>query len=169
MVVFKSSQHRNYAKESVKLLYQYNYTLSERQKNQLLWSRCINTTGHKGANIPCDLFMEHLNRRLKTIVRGMGSNVSPKKIQKAGETIQSIQTVCESFEKQTSQVHSGTHPYPSFGKDYETVLKSLVEKDVFSIQPGRSHPSFTFKKSIFNVKSKQELIKSVNVTLQNII
>ena len=63
--------------------------------------------------------MEHLNRRLKTVVRGMGSNATPRKIQKAGESLQTLQKVCEAFEKQTTtQVGGAKHPYPSFGKDF---------------------------------------------------
>ena len=61
---FKSSNNYNYAKEAVNLLLQYNYTLTERRKKQLLWIRCINTRGYAGCNIPCDLFMEHLNHGL---------------------------------------------------------------------------------------------------------
>ena len=71
LVLFKSTNHRNYAKEAVNLLFQYYYKFSERERAQLLWSRCINTRGYPGANIPCDLFMEHLNRRLKTVIRAM--------------------------------------------------------------------------------------------------
>ena len=60
---------------SVALL-QYYYIFSERKKAQLLWSQCVNTRGYQGRNIPCDLFMEHLNRRLKSILRGMGANIN---------------------------------------------------------------------------------------------
>lgn len=73
----------------LKRLWTY-YTFSERQKEQLIWSRCINTTGHPGANILCDLFMEHLNRRLKMVIRSMGAN-SPSSIQRAGKAIASVQ------------------------------------------------------------------------------
>ena len=65
LIIFKSTSHRNYAKEAVNLLFKYYYAFSERKKAQLLWSRCINTRGYPGTNIPCDLYMEHLNRRLK--------------------------------------------------------------------------------------------------------
>lgn len=85
LVVFKSTSHRNYAKEAVNLLYQYHYSLSERQKMQLLWSRCVNTQGFQGKNIPCDLYMEHLNRRLKTVIRGMGGNITPARMQHAAK------------------------------------------------------------------------------------
>ena len=72
LVLFKGTTHRNYAKEAVNVLVQYHYTLSDRQKAQLLWSHCINTRGIAGANIPGDLHMDHLNRRLKSVIRGMG-------------------------------------------------------------------------------------------------
>ena len=85
-----STNHRNYAKEAVNLLYQFSYVFSDRLKAQLLWSRCINTRGIAGANIPCDLFMEHLNRRLKRVIHSMGANVSPAEIQKAGKSIASV-------------------------------------------------------------------------------
>lgn len=74
LVLFKSTNHPKYAKEAVNLLLQYHYILSERQKAQLLWNRCINTKGLRGCNLPCDLYMEHLNRRLKSIIRSMGSS-----------------------------------------------------------------------------------------------
>jgi len=89
LVIFKLTNHRNCAKEAVNLLLQYNYTFSEREKPQLLWSR-VNTRGYPGANIPCDLFMEHLNRRLKTVIRSMRANVNPTTIQKAGKAISSV-------------------------------------------------------------------------------
>jgi len=99
-VIFKSTNHTNYAKESINILYQYHYVLSERQQSQFFWSRCVNTRGGKGKNITCDLYMEHLNKRLKKILRGMGSSISPKRIEGAGQSIQAFQRVCETFEKQ---------------------------------------------------------------------
>ena len=36
-----------------------------------------------GCNLPCDLHMEHLNRRLEKIVRSIGANVTPEAIVKA--------------------------------------------------------------------------------------
>ena len=54
LVLFKSTNHPNYSKEAVNLLLQYYYKLSKRQKTQLLWSRCVNTTGLPGGNVPCE-------------------------------------------------------------------------------------------------------------------
>ena len=97
LVIFKSSNHRNYAKEAVNLLFQYHYVFSERKRAQLLWSRCA------GKNIPCDLYMEHLNRRLNTVIRGMGSNISPSRVQRAGESIAAVHRLCQAFENQTAK------------------------------------------------------------------
>ena len=99
----------------------------------------MNTRGTKGTNIPCDLHMEHLNRRLKT---SMGSNVIPSRIQRAGESLAPVHRVCEAFEKQTAnQVHTDKHLYPSFGKDFLKIIASLQEGEVFDyIIPGHNHP-----------------------------
>ena len=53
--------HR-YAFEGINLGMQLHYTLSERLKSQLIWGRFVNTKGRQGCNMPCDLFLEHLNR-----------------------------------------------------------------------------------------------------------
>ncbi len=69
--VFKATNHVNYLKEAVNLVLQ-TQILSQRKAGQLLWSRCINTQGRKGHNLPCDLHQEHLNQRLKGVLRSVG-------------------------------------------------------------------------------------------------
>ena len=169
LVIFKSTRHKNYAKESVILLHQYYYQLSDRQKMQLLWSRCVNTQGRQGCNIPCDLYMEHLNRRFKTVLRGMGSNKSPARVQRAGQSIQFVHKVCETFEKQTAKrQHSDHHPYPSFGKDFQTVIKVLLEENVFTKVQGRQHSTFKFQKGLMEALSRKELAAKVNTSLKQL-
>ena len=67
----------------------------EREKAQLMWSCTANTRGVQGCNMPCDLLMEHLNRRLKNTVGNMGSP------QKAAKSLGAVQYVCSVFEGQT--------------------------------------------------------------------
>ena len=99
---------------------------------QLIWSRCIHTQGRQGANIACDLHMEHLNRRLKNVLRGMSSNITPARVQRTGQSIQLVYKVCEMFEKQSaSRLHCVHHPYPAFGKDFQSIIKVLLDEDVF--------------------------------------
>ena len=169
LVVFKSTSHRNYVKEAVNVLYQYYYDLSEREKAQLLWSRCVNTRGYPGANIPCDLYMEHLNRRLKQVIRGMGANISAARVKSAGKAIASVQSVCQIFEKQTSvQIHSDHHPYPSFGKDFHTISKVLQKENVFGVLPGREYPTFKFTKGILETLTRTQLKQKVERSIKQL-
>lgn len=61
-ILFHHSNRRNYAREAVRLQVQQHYRFSPRQKEQLIWSRFVNTVGLCGRNVSCDLHMEHLNR-----------------------------------------------------------------------------------------------------------
>lgn len=110
-LIFKASNRRNYANEALQLLLQYHCTLPERKQAQLLWSRCINKIVYQGANTLCDLHMEHLNRRLKSVIRVMGANVKPATIEKGGKSIAVIHRVCQAFEELTTRCsHSDHHP-----------------------------------------------------------
>ena len=169
LVAFKSSNHPNYAKEAVHLLLQYYYLFSERQKAQLAWSRCINTKGHRGANIPSDLHMEHLNRRLKIVLRSLGANITPKAVVKAGKSIATVQQVCQSFEEQTSSSSkSDRHPYPRFGKDFSMVLTTLEEENVFVPECERKHETFNLKCGLLEKVSRKDLLKKVRTSIDQI-
>lgn len=166
LIIFKATNHRNYAKEAVVLLYQYYYLFSERQKHQLLWSRCVNTHGRTGTNIPCDLHMEHLNRRLKSVMRGMGSNITPHSITRA---IASVHHVCQAFERQTaSSQHSDHHTIPEFGKDFDTILQLLEEDQVFVTTSVRQHKSFNLKCGVMQKQSYKLLKKKVEENIKQI-
>ena len=66
--------------------------------------------GYPGTNIQCDVFMEHVNRRLKTMIRGVRVNVSPTAIQKAGKAIPSVHHIHQQFELQKcTSLHSDYH------------------------------------------------------------
>lgn len=165
LVLFKSTNHRNYAKEAVNLLVQY-YTLSDRQKAQLLWSRCINTRGYAGTNIPCDLHMEHLNRQLKSVVRGMGANVNAAAIERAGKSIAVVHHVCQLFEQHPRSDH---HPIPSFGEDFNKVLKELEEENVFMTLSERQHKSFKFTSGVMEKFTMKELQKKIKANITKLL
>ena len=87
MLIFKAAQRKNYSCEAFALLAQIKFILSPRLSQQLTWSRFINTRGGKGHNIPCDLYMEHLNRVLKDGIKGLGANKSERAITRLGKCI----------------------------------------------------------------------------------
>ena len=165
LVLFKSTSHRNYAKEAVNLHVQYHYTFSEKQRVQLLWSRCINTRGYTGTNIPGDLHMEHLNRRLKSVIRGMGANVNPSSVQRAGKSIAVVDHICRLFNGRSSD----HHPIPEFGEDFDKVLKVLEEERVFLTLSDRQHYSFGFKCGVFERFTMKELEKKVKNNIAKLL
>ena len=170
LVAFKATGHRNYAKEAVNLLYQYYYVFPERKKQQLLWSRCVNTRGCAGANIPCDLHMEHLNRQLKSIIRGMGGNVTPARIQKAAKSIAVVHRVCAVFELETvGHRHSDRHPYPTFEKDMAVIVKILEEEKMLVKKPARQYPFYKSKKSVLHTFTRPALLQRIQQSLDQIV
>lgn len=105
------------------MLLQVNFLASPRESAQLKWCWCINTSGLQGSNIPMDLYLEHLNRRLKTALRNVGSNLTDNSVRLAAESISIVQHICEQFEKETcvSKPNSNKHSYPSFEKDFKLI------------------------------------------------
>ena len=169
LVIFKSTNHHNYAKEATNFLIQYYYRLSERQRTQLLWSRCVNTRGIPGTNIPCDLHMEHLNKRLKKVIYSMGANVSPSAIVKAGKALGPVNHICQIFEEQTTQYkNSHCHKIPGFGKDFSTVLDVLDSEKIFTVIPGRQHKSFKSKHGLMEKLTRKNLIVRVEKSVQQL-
>ena len=169
LVLFQSTSHSNYAKEAVNLLLQYYYKFSERQKPQLLWSCGVNTKGLIGCNLPCDLLMKHLNRRLKKIVRSMGANVTPEAIVRAGKALGPVEHICQLFKEQTSNTAVyNSHPVPSFGKDLSTVVQVLQDEKVFVSTPGRSRKSSNSNHPLIKKLSRKELAKKIQKTIDQL-
>ncbi|XP_065912891.1 uncharacterized protein [Dysidea avara] len=142
LLVFKSGGCRNYSIEAVKLLYQ-THTLSPRLAAQLKWGRFINTHGRQGCNISGDLYLEHLNNRLKGTLCNLGPNNKTDTIQRAAKTVGVVSKVCQQFEKETCTVKdSDNHKRKPYTQDFNLILAILEEKDVFSNKPNRAHKSF---------------------------
>lgn len=136
--IFKAGRCFNYCKETILLLTQYHCLFSDRQKAQLKWSRCVNTKGHKGGNIPCDLHLEHLNCCLKGLIRGLHANVLPNAIRRASRSVVLVQKVCEiALDKTEVTKESGRHTRPAFNQECEAMVKVLDQQEVFMIRNAR--------------------------------
>ena len=170
LVVFKGANRPNYGKEAVKLL-QHKHIFSERKRMQLTWSRFVNTHGTIGHNVPCDLHMEHLNRRIKAVLRNLGSNITPVSITRAGKSLETVHHVCETFEQETSgKTITDYHPYREFGKDLNKVLKTLEEVEVFVPQGNRWHPTFPqLKHALLEKMPNKEFLAKVKTTIDKLL
>ena len=169
LLIFKATKCQNYSKEAVNLLLQVQI-LSPRLIAQLKWSRFVNTTGRTGCNIPCDLYMEHMNRRLKTIIRNMGSNVTESSVKQAAASINIVHHVCQQFEKESGLcTNSSRHPYPTFEKDLQLIVQNLMNNNVFNVVRGRKHSSFKFKHGLLEKYKPNELKKWIRLTAKKLL
>ena len=153
------------------MLLQVNYLLSPRESAQLKWCRCINTSGQQGTNISMDLYLEHLNRRLKTALRNAGSNITDNSVSLAAESISIVQHVCEQFERETctSGPSSDKHSYPSFEKDFKLILNVLEDQEVFTENSSRQHHSFNFKNKLVQQVPYTTLVKWIRTTTMSLV
>ena len=133
LLLFKAARHKNYAIEALNLILQVNYLLSPREAAQVKWCRCINNTNQPGRNIPMDLHLEYLNRRLKTTLRNVGSNITDNSVQLAAQSIAVIEHMCQQFQVVTAnnKLPSNKHSSPSFGTDSKMILNVLQQQEVF--------------------------------------
>ena len=159
LLVFKAFRRKNYSLEAAILLLQNQYFLSPRKAAQLRWSRFVNTRGRGGCNIPCDLHMEHLNRRLKEMLRHLGSNIQPHSIKQAGKSLGVIHNICSLFEKESNVTQdTGQHKTPSFQKDLHLIVSTLEEALVFQHSSGRHHDSFNINQPWLKGVNKDKIL-----------
>ena len=141
--VFKASGKKNYALAGLHLLAQYYILLPPRLAQQLIWSRCINTAGKPGCNIPMDLHMEHLNRICKTAIANLKANIAPTAVMRIGKCIAPLSRLIQSFSKSSSVTpHSSTHSEAKFEDDLKKIVNELVQDAIFKLVPGRKHTTF---------------------------
>ena len=150
-VIFQQEGHYNYAKEGLTLAIQ-SQVLSERKVTELKWSRTVNVSGRSGHNIPCDLHMEHLNARLKKAMANVGSNKLLKPFKRVAKSLGVVNSVCQNFANESKvPVNKPYHSYPSFSKDFESIMRDLRAADIFSVIPQRTLTSFTTQPLLKNL------------------
>ena len=167
--LFKVSDRRNYSLEVHRMLYSYYFTMSPRQKHQLLWSRFVNVHGKVGRNIANDLHMEHLNRVCKNAVRGIGAKKSEESLKRIGRVVGPLAEVMSNFDQnvlKTGNDGIGHHKRAAADKDRDMIVNELLNRaDVFAETENRFHRHFknmTNKGSIFmnvNRKTLEKWIK----------
>ena len=165
-LAFKAAKRKNYSIEALNLLLQVNYLLSPREAAQVKWCHTVNTMNHQGHNIPMDLHLEHFNRRLKSILRNMGSDVTERSVKLAAESIDVVHHVYNVFLAQSSEqkLDSVRHSYSSFEKDFKLILSVLQEQKVFISKTSRHHSSFKKLKPLFDQLKYEEILKWIKHT-----
>ena len=127
---------------------------------QLVWSRCINTHGIPGKNIPSDLFMKHLNRVCKEVVLTLGSNKTLEAIKRVGKCVGAINDLLEHYDTELSlDGRSGRHSIASAEKDKSLMISALLDAQVFSLTNDRAHSCF--KDIKINIVSESKHSKKI--------
>ena len=86
--LFKCSDCTNYSVEAFNLLFEYEYALTPRMKQQVMWERTINVHGKPGKNVSIDLHMEHINKEWKQAMGSFGSNIGDTAVSRSiGELV----------------------------------------------------------------------------------
>ena len=143
MLIFKAHQRQNYSIEALHLLCQYHFFLTERQRQQLLWSRFVNAHGLPGRNISLDLHMEHLNRVCKVAVANLGANKTPEGTQRVAKCVGILSELQHNYDKDLGvNTVSGHHGVPAADKDKSIILKHLLENCIFHESGDRSYKCF---------------------------
>ena len=142
--LFKATNRTNYSIEAFTLLAQHDFIFSERLKQQLIYERTINTHGHPSKNIPCDLFMEHLNRECKEAIGSLGSNIRCQdSVVRIGKSIGQLIRIINQYDD-TNEVkgESGKHSTRSNLSDLSKIVNQLATSEAFQYIPGRKHVYF---------------------------
>jgi len=154
--MFVSSNRKNYAIENLNLLLQYDYLLSPRQVEELVWGRFINTHGQTGKNIPNDLHCEHLNRLCKNSITNLQANKTTESMCRVARALGTVQPVLDNFDKDNSVAKpSIAHQEVRSLQDFKAVLECLNKVAVFEKKNGRSHNSFSNPRDPLHVKSHE--------------
>ena len=163
--LFKCSGRTNYSIEAFNMLFEYEYAMSERMKQQLKWERTVNVSGKPGKNVSMDLHMEHINKQCKQSMGTLGSNISDRSVSRIGKSIGQVMEVSQQFDR-TNGVHedSGRHPRRTVEADMKKLVTQLhAESKVFHYHPKRKHAHFkrmqanmTRKLPLSNLKSWME-------------
>ena len=143
---FKVSGCSKYALEALRLQIQLQ-VLSPNLAHQLKWHRFVNTQGGIGKNIPCDLYNEHVNKLIKTIIQNMGSNLTEQSLQRAVRCVSPLSAICKHFDAichvpVTTTAHSSKSDMPDTAKVVSIVLQQNLLKEI-GVRCHRSFPNMS--------------------------
>ena len=123
--LFKCSDRSNYSVEAFNLLFEYEYALTPRMKQQMMWERTVNVHVKPGRNVSMDLHMEHINKECKQAIGSLASNIGDKAVNRIGQSIGELMNVSHQFDSVNLRDPSGRHHRRSVQLDMEKMLEQL--------------------------------------------
>ena len=146
----KSSGRMNYSIEVLNMLHQYETTLAQRQSQEFLWSRCVNSHSARGCKIPSDLCLEYLNRLCNDCFLGLKANKTEKDIMKILDNYDFVNNVNHA---------SVAHTTPTAEKDRDRIVEHLHNCKIVASQDCRFHSCFPTPRDILHAMDKHTIIQ----------
>ena len=135
------------------LLYQIEYSLSPRLREQLIWSRFINVHGQPGKNIPMNLHMEHLTAIAKGAINNLGAGKTEKAVVRLGKAIGTISPVLTQFDEDNGLSSFRNSPCSSIRKGYQNHSERITASTTFfTLRCDTQTPFFSKLKGHFTFK-----------------
>ena len=161
LLYFFQGKRTKYTLESIHFTAAINASVSPCLREELLWSRFVNTRGGSGNNIPTDLYMEHLNRTLKDYLR---SNATEKTMLQMSKSLKGLTDITKHFDSICEVNPDSTHHTKHYtGKDEQMIIKKLTtETGIFDYVPGLHHKSFpAIKAHVASSVDMYDLIRTI--------
>lgn len=98
-------------------------------------------------------------------MRGLGSNITQKAIERVGKSYNDTQKVVTNFDQDSNVLqHSSLHKLKTVEKDMSLLLRQFIEvSQVFSTVPGRHHSTFKkFQQNVMNNVDLDSIIEWMN-------
>ena len=156
MLYFKATGHSKYAYSVTKLLYRIR--LQPKHAFKMIWCRFINTRGTSGRNISLDLHMEHINKFLRELLKGLRSNMNEENADRVAKTVKHMMAIVENVENNHDiNVNKSKHLQPNTFEDVKKLALAYHAAHTFNVVNGRQYESFKdFQENILEIINKDK-------------
>ncbi len=139
-----------YALESMYLICQRYYLLSEQAAHRRVWNRFAKNKNGCGGNIPLDLALEHFNRILKNVIKMLGPNVANKKaVDRYCKALVTSKALIDQWDATTMFLcRSGKHSGSKDSSDLQKIVRELMDCRALRRTPGRKYKHRCIKNSL---------------------
>ncbi|XP_071172881.1 uncharacterized protein [Mytilus edulis] len=155
-LLYHQAHKTKYRLEGFLLMAGVNALYTPRQRHEVIHNRFINLRGGEGHNLDGDYVMKLLNKYAKQRVKLLGPNHSAEVVERIGKTMMAINAIEENLHSQLKLAPvSAFHRTQKLDKDRKTLVKQLVDVNVFKKVPGREHSAIK--------QDKKDMFQSIDI------
>ena len=151
-LIFRVDGRTKYAYYAFQLLCQVFYLLPEHLAFDLMFNRFTNNRGLLDSNVEIDREVEHWNKTFKMDCKEFNGKITPKSIQRASCSYQSVENILSTFDESTD-IHrpSGRHENINTKADVISLAEQFKGHDLFKYKPGRTYgPYIVVPENLFS-------------------